>query len=71
MEFNSFLACASIDAERFGFNWHVAIVPNNILPFVDGEAIGDVALLEDNIVVKESDVLDGPGCGVGNDAPKK
>lgn len=42
-----------------------------MLPFVDGEAIGDVALLEDNIVAEESDVFDGPGCGVGNDVPRK
>lgn len=71
-EFNSFLECVpSIDADRFGFNWHVAIVPNSMLPFVDGDAIGDVALLEDNIVVEESDVLDGPGCGFGNGVPGK
>lgn len=44
-------------------------MPNNILPLVDGEAIGDVALLEENIVVEESEVLDGPGCGLGNDVP--
>lgn len=42
-----------------------------MLPFVDGEAIGDVALLDENIVVEQSDVLDGPGCGLGNDVPKK
>lgn len=42
-----------------------------MLPFVDGEAIGDVALLDENIVVEQRDVLDGPGCGLGNDVPKK
>ena len=41
-----------------------------MLPFEDGETTGDVALLEDNIVVEESGVLDGPGCGLGNDVPK-
>jgi len=41
-----------------------------MLPFEDGETIGDVALLEDNIAVEESGVLDGPGCGLGNDVPK-
>jgi len=41
-----------------------------MLPFEDGETTGDVALLEDNIAVEESGILDGPGCGLGNDVPK-
>lgn len=68
--FNSVL-CGSSEALIFGLYWHDdAIVPNNMLPFEDGETTGDVALLEDNIVVEESGVLDGPGCGLGNDVPK-
>jgi len=69
--FNSVL-CDSREALIFGLYWHddaINLVPNNMLPFEDGETTGDVALLEDNIVVEESGVLDGPGCGLGNDVP--
>jgi len=41
-----------------------------MLPFEDGETTGDVALLEDNIVVEESGVLDGPGCVLDKDVHK-
>lgn len=41
-----------------------------MLPFVVGEAIGDVALLEDKVIVDDSGVVDGPGCGLGNDVPE-
>lgn len=69
MPLNSVL-CGSNEAAIFVLCWHDAIVPNNILPFVDGETTGDVALLEDNIAVEESGVLDGPGCGLGKDVPE-
>lgn len=52
-------------AARFGFIWLVATVPNKILPFVVGEATGDVALLLDN-VMGEAKLFDGPACGLGN-----
>lgn len=57
-------------AVRFGFNWLEAIVPKRILPFVIGEAIGDVALLDESGLLVERGVFDGPGCGLGNDVPK-
>lgn len=58
----------SIVAVRFGFSWLEAIVPNRILPFVMGEAMGDVALLDERGVV-ERGVFDGPGCGLGKGVP--
>ena len=36
-----------------------------MLPFVVGEAIGDVALLDDNVMLDVNGVFDGPGCGLG------
>ena len=62
----SVLLRVSIVAARFGFIWLEASEPNRMLPFVVGEATGDVALLEDNVMVEERGVFDGPGCGLGN-----
>lgn len=60
LAFKSVLLLVSIVAVRLGFNWLVAIAPIRMFPFVVGDAIGDVALLDDN-VVDESGVFDGPG----------
>lgn len=43
--------------------------PNKMFPLVVGEATGDIALLEDKVIVDEIGVFDGPGCGLGNDVP--
>lgn len=67
LTFKSVLLRVSIvaAAARFGFIWLVATDPNRMLPFVVGDATGDVALLDEMVMVELKGV-DGPGCGLGN-----
>lgn len=67
LTFKSLRLRVSIVAAKFGFNWLVAMEPNKILPFVVGEATGEVALLDGSVIEDASRELDGPGCGLGND----
>ena len=64
----SLLLRVSIVAARLGLSWLVATVPKSMLPLVVGDATGDVALLEESIIL-EIPVVDGPACPIANGIP--